>query len=192
MSTNTPENFTELLRAWSGGDQSSLDRLTQLIYAELHRLAKHYMRGERVGHTLQTTALINEAWLRLADSNQLQWQNRAHFLAVAARIMRRVLVDFARERNYQKRGGGATKVELDNTVIVTRNSLDEIVAVHEALAKMEQVYPREAQVVEMSFFGGLEGKEIAETLGVSPPTVSTDLKFAKLWLRRELSSQTQD
>lgn len=189
MSTDDPEDFTDLLRAWSRGDQSALDRLTQLIYAELHRLAKHYMRGERVEHTLQTTALINEAWLRLADSSRMQWQNRTHFLAVAARIMRRVLVDFARERNYQKRGGGATKVELDKAVVATHNSLDEIMAVHEALAKMEQVHPREAKVIEMSFFGGLEGKEIAETLGVSPPTVSMDLKFAKLWLRRELSSQ---
>ncbi|MBL8186465.1 MAG: sigma-70 family RNA polymerase sigma factor [Acidobacteria bacterium] len=189
MSTNDPEDFTDLLRAWGGGDHSALDRLTQLIYAELHRLAKHYMRGERAGHTLQTTALINEAWLRLVDSSRMQWQNRAHFLAVAARIMRRVLVDFAREHNYQKRGGGAAKVELDKVIIATHNSLDEIVAIHEALAKMEQFHPREAEVIEMSFFGGLEGKEIAEALGVSPPTVSKNLKFAKLWLRRELSGQ---
>lgn len=190
MSTDTPEDFTALLQAWGEGDQNAFDRLTQMIYAELHRLAKHYMRGERAGHTLQTTALVNEAYLRLVDSSRVKWQNRAHFLAVAARMMRRVLVDIARERNYQKRGGGATKVELDEAAAATHSSLDEIAAVHEALAKMEQVHPREAKAIEMSFFGGLEGKEIAEALGVSPPTVSADLKFAKLWLRRELSCQT--
>lgn len=183
-----PKDITELLLAWNEGDQSSLDRLIPLVRAELHRLAHHYMSGERDGHILQTTALVNEAYLRLVDSSRVRWQNRAHFFAVSAQLMRRVLVDFARSRDYQKRGGGATHVALDDALELSNETHADIVSLDLALDALAALDARKARVVELRFFGGLDVKETAEALGVSPDTVMRDWKMAKVWLMRELSA----
>jgi RNA polymerase sigma factor (TIGR02999 family) len=158
-----------------------------LVHDELRRLARRYMARERPGHTLQATALVNEAYLRLIEVRQIRWQNRAHFFAMSARVMRRILVDFARARGQEKRGGGAQKVTLDEALVVSPETGKDLVALDEALSALEVVHPRKSQVVEMRFFGGLSIDETAEALHVSPDTVKRDWRFAKLWLLRELS-----
>ncbi len=181
---------TQLLLAWSNGDQSALERLTPLVYAELHRLAHGYLRRERAGLGLQTTELIHEAWLRLVGGEVPQWRDRAHFFAVAARVMRHVLVELARARGYQKHGADAQRVTLDEAVRVEEERLTEVLAVHEALALLAAGHARVAAMVELKYFGGMQGNEIAELLGVSAATVAQDLKFGKAWLRRALTNES--
>src|SRR5438094_1088290 len=180
------QRVTELLTRWSGGEDAVLAELTPLVHEELRRLAHHYMEGERPDHTLQTTALVNEAYLRLADQTNPRWQNRAHFFAVAARAMRRILVSYARSQRSQKRGGGALKVELDEAAIVSPEQSREIVELHEALERLATLDSRKAQVVELKYFGGLNYDEMAEVLKISPVTVRRDWEFARLWLYTEL------
>ena len=175
-----------LLRAWSEGDQEALDRLTPIVYRELHRLARRYLQGERSDHSLQATALVNEAYLRLADHTRMQWQNRAHFFAVSSQVMRRILVDYARRRNL-KRGADWQRVSLDEALVVSGARSDDLVALDEALRTLEQFDRRKAQVVEMRFFGGLSVEESAAVLRVSPVTVMRDWRTAKAWLYRELT-----
>ncbi len=181
---------TQLLKAWGTGDDKALDRLTPVVQQELHRLAHRCMSRERPGHTLQTTALVNEVYLRLVDVNTVDWQDRAHFFAISARMMRRILTDFARSRNYQKRGAGAVPVSFDEALIVTPEKDGDIMALDEGLTEFAVLYPRQSQVVELRFFGGLEVKETAEALKISPETVKRDWRFAKAWLRRALSGET--
>ena len=189
MSEHSPDNISELLVAWGGGDESALERLMPLVYDELKRLAHRYMRGERTGHTLQTTALVNEAYLRLAKWKDVHWQNRAHFFAVSAQMMRRILVDFARERQYLKRGGGALQVSLSEAAAFAGGPETDLVAIDEALTALAKVDLRKAQMVEMRFFGGLSIAEVAEVLKVSEETVNRDWRLAKVWLLRELSRE---
>lgn len=184
-----PQEVTQLLLAWNGGDESALERLIPLVYAELRRLARRHMRREHPGHTLQTTALINEAYLRLVDLGNVQWQNRAHFFALCARLMRRILVDFARSRRYAKRGAGAEPISLDESVVVSPARPTDLVAVDDALSALAKIDARKGQVVELRFFGGLTAEETAEVLKVSPETVRRDWKMAKVWLLRELSGE---
>jgi RNA polymerase sigma factor (TIGR02999 family) len=179
---------TELLVRWREGDRRALDELMPLVYDELHPLAARRMRGERPGHTLQTSALVNEAYLRLAGHDQMQWQNRAHFFAIAAQAMRRVLVDHARRRGGLKRGGGAHKVDLDQALVVSPERAAEVVALDDALARLAEIAPRKSQLVELRFFGGLSIEEAAEVLGVSERTVRRDWQMARSWLYRELSN----
>jgi len=190
--SDTPSKLevTQLLKAWGTGDDKALDQLTPVVQQELHRLAHRCMSRERPGHTLQTTALVNEVYLRLVDVNAVEWQDRAHFFAISARMMRRILTDFARSRNYQKRGAGAVQVSFDEALIVTPEKDGDIMALDEALTEFAVLYPRQSQVVELRFFGGLEVKETAEALKVSPETVKRDWRFAKAWLRRALSGET--
>jgi RNA polymerase sigma factor (TIGR02999 family) len=180
------QRVTELLVQWSHGDHAALAELTPLVYGELRRLAHRHMGGERPDHTLQTTALANEAYLRLADQTNPNWQNRAHFFAVAARAMRQILVSYARSNRAQKRGGGAFKIELDEAAILSPEQSQEIVDLHEALERLETLDSRKAQVVELKFFGGLNYEEIAEVLKIARMTVRRDWEFAKLWLYTEL------
>jgi RNA polymerase sigma-70 factor (ECF subfamily) len=180
-----------LLRAWGGGDRAALDRLTPIVYEELRRLASHYMRGEHPGHSLQATALVNEAYMRLVDYKGMQWQNRAHFFAVSAQLMRRILVDHARRHNL-KRGGGVQHVSLDETAIVGGDRAPDLVALDDALDAMARLDPRKVQVVEMRFFGGLSVEETAEVLKVSSVTVMRDWSTAKAWLYRELAGGSTD
>jgi len=182
------QRVTELLAQWSNGDNAALAELKPLIYEELRRLAHHQMAGQRPDHTLQTTALVNEAYLRLADQTRVNWQNRAHFFAVAARAMRQILVDYARSQQSKRRGGGALKVELEDAAIVSPEQSREIVDLHEALEKLAQLDARKAQVVELKYFGGLNYDEMAEVLKISRVTVRRDWEFAKLWLYTELHS----
>jgi len=182
-----PQEVTRLLLAWNQGDESALEKLVPQVYQELRRLAKRQMRREHPDHTLQTTALINEAYLRLVDLRNIQWQNRAHFFALCARLMRRILVDSARSRHYAKRGGGAHPVSLDQSLVVSPAHSTDLVAVDDALKALAKVDARKAQVVELRFFGGLTVEETAEVLKVSQETVQRDWKLAKSWLLRELS-----
>ena len=182
-----PKEVTRLLLAWNGGDEGALERLVPLVYNELRRVARRQMRGERPDHSLQTTALINEAYLRLIDLKNVEWQNRAHFFALCARMMRRILVDFARSRRYRKRGGGARPLSLDRALAVFPEQSKDLVAVDDALNALTKFDKRKAQVVELRFFGGLTAEETAEVLKVSPETVLRDWKLAKVWLLRELS-----
>src|SRR5437588_9408165 len=182
----SPHRVTQLLQQWSHGDDSALAELTPLVYEELRRLAHHYMEGERPDHTLQTTALVNEAYLRLADQTNPNWQSRAHFFAVAARAMRQILVSYARSNRAQKRGGGGARIELDEAAIMSPEQSNEIVDVHEALERLATLDERKAQVVELKFFGGLNYEEIAEVLKISTITVRRDWVFAKAWLHNEL------
>jgi RNA polymerase sigma factor (TIGR02999 family) len=179
-------DVTALLMAWGNGDQDALVRLTPLVYHELHRLAEGYMRRERPGRTLQTTALVNEAYIRLIDSSRVRWQNRAHFFAIAAQLMRRILVDFARNRGYQKRGGDWRRVTLVEGIGAATSVHSDLVAVDDALQGLAKLDPRKARVVELRFFGGLSLEETAEALQVSTDTVGRDWRAAKAWLRREL------
>jgi RNA polymerase sigma-70 factor, ECF subfamily len=180
------QRVTDLLVQWSRGDHAALAELTPLIYEELRRVAHHHLSGQRSGHTLQTTALVNEAYLRLADQTNPRWQNRAHFFAVAARAMRQILVTYARSQRSQKRGGGALKVDLDEAALVSPNESKEIVDLHEALEQLSALDSRKAQVVELKYFGGLNYDEIAEVLKISRITVRRDWEFAKVWLYTEL------
>jgi len=182
-----PQDVTRLLLAWNGGDEGALERLVPLVYNELRRLARRQMRGERPDHSLQTTALINEAYLRLVDLKNVQWQNRVHFFALCARMMRRILVDFARARHYRKRGGGAQPISLDQALAVSPEQSRDLEAVDDALNALAKVDARKAQVVELRFFGGLTAEETAEVLKISPETVLRDWNLAKVWLLRELS-----
>ena len=187
-SSVSQQRVTELLAHWSHGDNAALAELTPLVYEELRRLAHYFMEGQRPDHTLQTTALVNEAYLRLADQTKPSWENRAHFFAVAARAMRQILVNYARSNRAQKRGGGALKVELDEAAIVSPEQSKEIVDLHEALERLAALNSRKAQVVELKYFGGLNYDEMAEVLKISPVTVRRDWEFAKLWLYTELHS----
>jgi len=184
------QRVTDLLVRWSQGDDAALAELTPLVYEELRRLAHHHMDGQRPNHTLQTTALINEVYLRLADQTNPRWQNRAHFFAVAARAMRQILVSYARSQRAQKRGRGAVKVELDEAALVSPEESKEIVDLHEALETLATLDSRKAQVVELKYFGGLNYDEIAEVLKISRVTVRRDWEFAKVWLYTELHSAT--
>lgn len=175
-----------LLRAWSAGDRAALDQLTPIVYSELHRLARSYMRRERTGHSLQTSALVNEAYMRLVDYKGMQWQNRSHFFAVSAQLMRRILVDHARRHNL-KRGSGVPHVSLDETAEVGGNRAADLVALDNAMEALARLDPRKMQVVEMRFFGGLSVEETAAVLNVSPVTVMRDWSTAKAWLYRELA-----
>jgi RNA polymerase sigma factor (TIGR02999 family) len=191
MQTHSPEEITRLLVAWSDGDQSALEKLAPLVESELHRLAHHYMGRERPGHTLQTSALVNEAYIRLIDWKNVRWQNRAHFFAVSAQLMRRILVDFARERHYLKRGGGTVQVSLTEAESLTFEREADLVALDEALKGLMEMDERKGQVVEMRFFGGLSVKEVAEVLKVSEETVLRDWRLAKVWLLRELGRESK-
>jgi len=186
MSTNGSSGATELLRAWNQGDDSALDRLMPLVYNELHRLARNYMRRERPDHTLQATSLVNEAYLRLIDVNRVEWQNRAHFLALAAQMMRRILVESARNRQRQKRGGGAVHVNLDDVQELPDSKDHDVLALSDALTGLAKFDARMSQVVELRFFGGLTVDETAHVLNISPETVMRDWKTAKAWLLREI------
>ena len=192
MSVPSTQEVTEMLVAWSNGDESALERLIPLVHDELHRLAHRYMNQERPGHMLQTTALVNEAYLRLVDSSHVRWQNRAHFFAVSAKLMRRILVDFARSRNYLKRGGNPVQVSLDKVFAITPEQDPDVVALDEALNALAAIDERKSRVVELRFFGGLNIEETAEVLNVSPDTVMRDWRLAKVWLLRELSAEKPD
>jgi RNA polymerase sigma-70 factor, ECF subfamily len=183
---------TQLLRAWCQGDGEALQRLTPLVENELHRLAHKYMRRESPGHTLQTTALVNEVYLQLVDVHEVSWQDRAHFFAISARMMRRILTDFARSRNQQRRGGAALHVPFDEALVVSQKQHAEIVAIDDALVELAALDPRKSRVVELRFFGGLSIEETAEVLKVSPETVKRDWRFAKSWLHRVLSGEKGD
>jgi len=192
MQPNEDPHPTELLRAWSRGDESARERLIPLLYSELYRLARRYMRQERPDHTLQATALVNEAYLRLIDVNRVEWRNRTHFLALASQMMRRILVESARNRRRQKRGGGAARVSIDDIGDVPEPKDRDVVALNDALAALATFDARMSQVVEMRFFGGLSVDETANVLSVSPETVMRDWKTAKAWLLRELMEAPRD
>ena len=180
--------MTQELEDWSNGDKSAYDRLIPLVYDELHRLAHRYMSGERAGHTLQTTALVGEAYMRMVGQGGVRWQNRTHFLAIAAQLMRRILVDHARAGARQKRGGGAQMFELDEMAIVSHARSADLVVLDEALTRLGEIDPRKARVVELRFFGGLNVEETAEALGVSSNTVIRDWSMARAWLHQAVTS----
>jgi len=190
MTEPTSHELTHLLQAWSDGDQRALDQLMPLVYKELHRLAERYMAGERPGHTLQTTALVNEAYVRLVDIRQVRWQNRVHFFAVSAQLMRRILVEFARSRRALKRGGEVPPVSLDEALEVSPERGADLVALDDALNALAAIDLRRSRVVELRFFGGLTVEETAEVLKVSAETVMHDWKLARAWLLRELGGVT--
>lgn len=182
------KHITRLLMAWGTGDESALQRLMPLVHKELHRIAQRHMKGERAGHSLQATALVNEAYLRLVDVQHVNWQNRAHFLAMAARMMRRILVDYARSRHYQKRGGAAVRVTLDEMNMAGVEPGRDLVALDDALGELARLDARKSRVVELRYFGGLSVAETAAVLSVSEDTVMRDWKVAKAWLRHELKA----
>ena len=186
----SPHEVTQLLVAWNNGDQSARDELMTVVYQELHRLARHYMKQEQPGHTLQTSALVNEAYLKLVDQRDVQWQNRAHFFGIAAQLMRRILVDHARKRQSTKRGGDARAVSLEEGLSISNERIEELVALDETLKKLAILDERKSQIVELRFFGGLTVDETAGILGVSPGTVMRDWALAKAWLRREISNNS--
>jgi len=188
MASPAPHEVTQLLRAWSEGQQEALEKLVPLVYDELHRLARHYMSRERPDHILQTSALVNEAYLRLVDASQVNWQNRAHFFAISAGLMRRILVDFARAYQRHKRGAGVPALSLDEELDVPEERLD-LAALDDALEALAAFDPRKSRVVELRFFGGLSVEGAAEVLEVSPETVKRDWKLAKVWLLREMSGK---
>jgi RNA polymerase sigma-70 factor (ECF subfamily) len=189
MTTPAPADVTALLRAWRGGSEAALDRLMPLVHDELRQIARRHMRRERPGHSLQATALVNEAYLRLVDVNRIDWHDRAHFFAMASRVMRRVLVDSARARQYQKRGGGAVRVTLADDLVAAPGQGEDLIALDDALEALEKVAERKSRVVELRFFGGLSVDETAGVLGVSPDTVTRDWNFARSWLKRELRAK---
>jgi RNA polymerase sigma factor (TIGR02999 family) len=189
LATPSPGAVTELLREWGDGNDGALEQLTPLVEAELRRLARGYMGRERRDHTLQTTALVNEAFLRLTDARHVRWQDRAHFLGISARLMRRVLVDHARTRGYRKRGGGAQRVTLSEGLVTSPEPALDVIALDRALEALEAVDVRKTRVIELRFFGGLSVEETAEVLHVSPDTVKRDWRLAKLWLLRQLEGE---
>jgi RNA polymerase sigma-70 factor (ECF subfamily) len=189
MSTTSPHEVTRLLLDWNNGNQAALDKLMPLVDRELHRLAHHYMRSEKAGHTLQTTALVNEAYLRLVDQRHVHWKNRAHFFALSAQLMRRILVDHARKRKYAKRGGDAHQVSFDEAVLVSRERGADLIALDDALNRLADIDSRKSKVVELRFFGGLSVEETAEALSVSPLTVKRDWSMAKAWLYNSLNNE---
>ncbi len=189
MAEDSPPQVTILLRAWRDGDHAALDKLMPVVYSELHRLAHRYMLRERPDHTLQTSALVNEAYLRLVDASQIDWKNRAHFFAVSATLMRRILVEFARSRASQKKGGNVCKVELDEAFVPSRHHVEDLIALDEALTSLEAFDERKAKVVELHFFGGLKPEETAEVLGVSADTVFRDWRLAKAWLLQRMKAE---
>lgn len=186
MTNSSTEQITGLLLAWGRGDSDALDKLMPIVYDELRRLAHRYMNREAPGHMLQTTGLVNEVYLRLVDLNRVQWQDRAHFFAITSRLMRQILVDFARSRKNQKRGGDAVHLELDETLLIFKKNPD-LLALDDALTSLAKVDQRKSKVVEMRFFGGMSVEDTAEALNVSPETVMRDWKTAKMFLLRELS-----
>jgi RNA polymerase sigma-70 factor (ECF subfamily) len=188
MAEDAPPQVTILLRAWRNGDQAALEKLMPAVYSELHRLAHHYMLRERPDHTLQTSALVNEAYLRLVDAGQIDWKGRAHFFAVSATVMRRILVDFARSHASQKKGGHIPKVEFNDGLVASRHRLEDLLALDEALKALEAFDARKGKVVELHFFGGLSPEETAEVLGVSPDTVFRDWRLAKAWLMQQMKA----
>ncbi|MGE0883909.1 MAG: sigma-70 family RNA polymerase sigma factor [Blastocatellales bacterium] len=192
MSRPISQEITQLLLAWGGGDQAALDRLMPLVHGELRKLAKRYMNRQRPGHTLQTTDLVNEAYLRLIDSSQVQWQNRAHFFAISAQLMRRILVDFARARQNLKRGGNAQRVTFDEALEISSERGADLIALDDALKTLEKLNPRQSQIVELRYFGGLSEEETAEVLKLSARTVRRDWSLARTWLYRELSREKND
>jgi len=189
MPSPSTHDVTGLLRAWSVGDQGALQKLTPLVYEQLHRLAQRYMAAERSDHTLQTTALIHEVYLRLVDVRDIDWQSRAHFFAICAQLMRRILTDFARARHYQKRGGDAVHLPLDEALVISREPDADLVAVDDALKALAAIDERKSRVVELRFFGGLSVEETAEVLKISSDTVMRDWKLAKVWLLGQLSRE---
>ena len=191
MVVPSPNEVTRLLVDWGNGNQAALDDLIPLVYDELRRLAGRYMRRESPGHTLQTSALVNEAYLRLVDQKSVQWQNRAHFFGVAAQLMRRILLDHARSRSRAKRGGGVQMVSLADQAVITKE-VSEVIALDEALKDLTEMDPRKSQIVEMKFFGGLTNEEVAEVLKVTSRTVEREWRKAKAWLNRALSKGATD
>ena len=186
--SSTSHEVTELLRVWGAGDPSALDKLMPLVYDELRRLAHQYMRREKQGHTLQTSALVNEAYLRLVDQSKIDWESRAHFFGIAARLMRQVLVDQARRRHFAKRGGGAIRVSLNEAAAVAQEQSANVIALDDALKGLEKIDRRQGEIVELRFFGGLSIEETADVLKVSPGTVMRDWTFARAWLRNQITS----
>jgi len=192
LAESSPNQITQLLVAWSDGEKAACEKLVPLVYEELHRLAHRYMRRERSDHTLQTSALVNEAYLRLVGTKQLRWQNRAHFFAISGRLMRRILVDFARAKQNLKHGGGALQVSLVEEQAVSTEPSADLLALDEALNRLKALHPRQVEIVEMRYFGGLKEEEIAEVLKVSLRTVQQDWRLARLWLYRELKAEASD
>ena len=190
--TPSPGDVTQLLVDWSNGEQAALEKLMPLVYDELHRMAKRHIGRERPGHTLQSTALVNEAYLRLVDQRSVRWQNRAHFFAIAARLMRRILVDHARAHHYLKRSGTTIKVSLGKAIDVSRERAAELVSLDDALTALAELDPRKCRVVELRFFGGMSVEETAEVLGVAPVTVMRDWSTAKAWLHRMMSKTSTE
>jgi RNA polymerase sigma factor (TIGR02999 family) len=189
MTTPSPDEVTQLLVAWGNGNQAALEQLMPLVYEELHRLARHYMRREHPGHTLQTTALVNEAYCRLVDQKRMRWQNRAHFFAISAQLMRRILVDHARSHQYAKRGGDAHTVSLDEGAVVAQEQAADLIALDDALRSLAGIDERKSRIVELRFFGGLNVEETAEALKLSPRTVMREWSMAKAWLYRTISHE---
>ncbi len=192
MTDPPPREVTQLLIDWSGGDQAAFDKLVPLVYEELRRLAHHYMSREHAGHTLQTTALVNEAYLRLVDQKRVRWQNRAHFFGIAAQMMRRILVDYARKRRYAKRGGELLKVSLAEAGGLSDERAADVAALDEALKSLAEIDPQQSRVVELRFFGGLTIEETAEVLGLSRDMVNREWATAKAWLYQEMSKSEGD
>jgi RNA polymerase sigma factor (TIGR02999 family) len=190
--TLSQNQVTQLLLHWGNGDKAALDKLVPVVYQELRRLAAYYMRRERPGHTLQTSALVNEAYMRLVDYSQMRWQSRAHFFAVAAQAMRRILVEHARKRHFAKRGGGAVKVSFDEAAIVSQEQAADLVALDDALTSLEAMDERKARIVELRYIGGLNIEETAEVLDISPATVQREWRAAKAWLYREIKEGARD
>jgi RNA polymerase sigma factor (TIGR02999 family) len=186
MKATSSNEVTQLLQAWGSGDKKALDQLLPIVYAELHHLAAGYMRKESPGHTLQTSALVNEAYIKLVDQKNVRWQNRAHFFGIAAQLMRRILVDHARSRARVKRGAGAQKLSLNEATIVTNESAEEFLSLDEALSRLAQMDAQKSRIVEMKIFCGLNTKEIAEVVKVSPSTIEREWRKAKAWLHREI------
>jgi RNA polymerase sigma factor (TIGR02999 family) len=189
MTEGRTHDVTQLLIDWSNGDHAALEKLVPIVEQELRRLAHHYMRHERVGHTLQTTALVNEAFVRLVNRESIQWQNRAHFFGIAAQMMRRILVDHARSHVCEKRGGRVEKLELNEALVVSQHKASEVIALDEALQQLELIDPRQSRIVELRFFGGLTVEETAEVMHLSPVTIKREWSTAKAWLYRELALQ---
>ena len=186
MNTTSSNEVTQLLQAWGTGDKEALDKLLPIVYEELHRLAARYMRKESPGHTLQTSALVNEAYMKLVDQKNVRWQNRAHFFGIAAQLMRRILVDHARSRARMKRGAGAQKLSLNEAAIVTTDSAEAFLSLDDALKRLSEMDPKKCRIVEMKIFSGLNMKEIAEIEKVSPSTIEREWRKAKAWLHREI------